>query len=209
VGRRVWKTYRRRAQVVYPPVAVETFYGRRSEDYCLIVSELVPYKRLDYAVRLFASTGRKLKVVGDGPQFRALRRLGGRTTEFCGRVSDCDLRELYAHCDAFLMPGEEDFGIAMVEALASGKPVIALGSGGALEIVTDGCGLLYAEPTEGCLAEGLRAFDRGMAFDPARLQSRAAEFSESEFQNGFLRSLGRQWSRFQIAQSFERMKALP
>jgi glycosyltransferase involved in cell wall biosynthesis len=196
VRRRVWKTYRRRAEVVYPPVAVETFYWKPPEGYFLAVSELVPYKRLDYAVRLFASTGRRLKVAGDGPEYRALRRIAGPNVEFCGRVSDYELRELYARCDAFLMPGEEDFGITMAEALASGKPVIALGRGGAVEIVSAGCGLLYDEPSEGSLAEALRRFDRtASAIEPMRLQARAAAFSEREFQRGFLRNVAREWAR--------------
>ena len=100
-----------------------------------MVSEMVPYKRLDYAISLFARTGRRLKVVGGGPEFSRLKRLASASVEFCGRVSDEELRNLYAGCMAFIMPGEEDFGITMVEALASGKPVIALGHGGALEIV--------------------------------------------------------------------------
>ena len=117
VRRRIWKTYRRKARVVYPPVAVQTFYTAPSADYCLMVSELVSYKRLDYAVRLFARSGRKLKVAGDGPEYKSLKRLAGNRVEFCGRVSEPDLRELYARCGAFLMPGEEDFGMTMVEAL--------------------------------------------------------------------------------------------
>src|SRR5579884_850927 len=107
---RIWKAYRREAQVIHPPVAVDTFYSRPADDYFLIVSELVAYKRLDYAIRLFARTGRRLKVAGDGPEFRRLSKLAGSTVEFLGRVSDADLRELYAQCRALLLPGEEDFG---------------------------------------------------------------------------------------------------
>ena len=103
-----------------------------------MVSEMVPYKRLDYAIRLFAQTGRRLKIVGGGSDYSRLRKLASGPVEFCGRVTSQELRDLYAGCTAFVMPGEEDFGITMVEALASGKPVIALGQGGALEIVEDG-----------------------------------------------------------------------
>jgi glycosyltransferase involved in cell wall biosynthesis len=191
VRRRVWKTYRRRSHVVYPPVAVESFTCEPAEDYLLAVSELVPYKRLDYAVRLFASTGRKLKIAGDGPEYRALKRIAGRSIEFCGRVPDSQLHELYAHCAGFLMPGEEDFGIVMVEALASGKPVIALCRGGAVEIVTEGCGVLFPEPSAECLAEALRGFDRlAPAIPSSRLQQRAATFSEDAFRGDFLK-----WAR--------------
>src|SRR5690348_5254892 len=138
VRRRIWKTYRREAEVIHPPVAVESFYNKPSRGYYLVVSELVAYKRIDYAIRLFAASGRKLKIAGDGPEFKKLRRAAPSNIEFCGRVSDPELRELYAGCRALLMPGEEDFGITAVEALASGKPVVGLGRGGILESVPSG-----------------------------------------------------------------------
>lgn len=193
VRRRIWKTYRRRSTVCYPPVAVESFYSKTSMDYFLIVSELVAYKRLDYAVRLCAEKGYALKVVGDGPAYRLLKRLAGHTVEFCGRVSDSDLRSLYASAAAFLMPGEEDFGIGMVEALASGKPVIALGRGGAREIVTEGCGILFPQPTQECLGDAMRRFEHFRdQFDPSHLQQRAAEFSEDRFRTTFLQAVFRE-----------------
>lgn len=185
VRRRIWKTYRRESTVISPPVAVGQFYSEPAEDYYLIVSELVAYKRLDVALRVFARNGRKLRVVGGGPEFRSLRRIATPNIEFCGRVSDPQLRELYARSRAFLMPGEDDFGITAVEALASGKPVIALGRGGALETVpvSDPIGgLLYAEPTEHGLRSALDLWDRREhEVIPAALQKYAAKFSESEF----------------------------
>ena len=196
VQRRIWKTYRRDSTVCYPPVAVETFYSRTPKDYYLMVSEFVAYKQLDYAVQLLAEKGCKLKLVGDGPQYRMLKRLAGRSVEFCGRVSEYDLRELYANAKALLVPGEEDFGIGMVEALASGKPVIALGRGGAAEIVTDGCGILYAESTKAGLDEALRKFERnGADFDACYLQARASEFSEQRFRDSFGQAVSRYWAR--------------
>src|SRR6202000_3180350 len=148
VRRRIWKTYRRKAEVIHPPVAVGSFYHDRSDGYFLMVAEMVAYKRLDYAIRTFARTGRRLKVVGDGPEYGALKKLAAPNIEFCGRVSDDELRNLYSRSAALVMPGEEDFGITMVESLASGKPVIALGRGGALEIVREKCGVLFQEATE-------------------------------------------------------------
>jgi len=185
VRRRIARSYRREAQVIPPPVAVEAFYSKSSEDYYLIVSELVPYKRLDMAVRVFARTGRKLKIVGGGPEFKALQRAAASNIEFCGRVSDQELRELYARCRAFLMPGEEDFGITAVEALASGKPVIALGRGGALETVPV-CqplgGLLYAMPDNDTLRRAIEQWDQlASLVQPRALQSYAAQFSEAQF----------------------------
>ncbi|MBZ5611411.1 MAG: glycosyltransferase [Acidobacteriia bacterium] len=185
VRRRIWKTYRRESEVVNPPVAVETFYNKPPEDYYLIVSEFVAYKRLDAAVRVFARNGRKLRLVGDGPEFKSLKRAATANIEFCGRASDAELRELYARCRAFLMPGEEDFGITAVEALASGKPVIALGRGGALESVptTDPLGgLLYAQASDEALQQAIEQWDRSeQQVDPRALQAYAARFSETEF----------------------------
>jgi glycosyltransferase involved in cell wall biosynthesis len=185
VQRRIWKTYRRESVVVHPPVAVETFYWKPPEDYYLIVSELVAYKRLDTAVRVFSKTGRRLRVVGDGPEFRSLKRMAAANIEFCGRVSDEQLRELYACCRAFLMPGEEDFGITPVEALASGKPVIALGRGGALETVPinePSGGLLYSDPTDNALRDAIEQWDRQEhQLVPQALQAYAVKFSRAEF----------------------------
>jgi glycosyltransferase involved in cell wall biosynthesis len=186
IRRRIWKTYRRRSRVVYPPVAVDSFYHAPSEGYFVAVSEMVPYKRLNYAVRLFSRTGRKLKIAGDGPEHRGLKKIAAANIEFCGRVPDDQLRSLYAHSEAFVMPGEEDFGITMAEALASGKPVIALGRGGAVEVVTEGCGVLYAEPTEAALEQALRRlYTRADLMGPVELQARAQEFSEAAFDRRF------------------------
>jgi glycosyltransferase involved in cell wall biosynthesis len=190
VQRRIWKTYRRESATVHPPVAVETFFYRPPEDFFLIVSELVSYKRLDYAIRHFSRTGRKLRVVGDGPEYKNLKRLAGSAVEFCGRVSAEDLRELYARSRALVVPGEEDFGITIVEALASGKPVLALGRGGACEIVGQECGLLYASPTEHDLAQTLTRFDSvDHKFLPKLLQGWAANFSEARFEANMERIL--------------------
>jgi glycosyltransferase involved in cell wall biosynthesis len=182
VRRRISKTYRRDARVIYPPVAVETFYSKAPEDYYLIVSELVAYKSIDTAVRVFSQSGRRLKIAGDGPELAALRRLAGPSIEFCGRVTDAELRELYARCRAFLMPGEEDFGIAAVEALASGKPVIALGRGGALETVPSCGGLLYRERTDDGLRAAIERWDSlERDIDPRMLQAWAGKFAEVHF----------------------------
>jgi glycosyltransferase involved in cell wall biosynthesis len=192
VRHRIWKTYRRKSRVVYPPVPVESFHHSARSDYFLMVSEMVAYKRLNYAVQTFARNGRKLKIVGDGPEYARLRKLAANNIEFCGRVPDHELKELYAKSTAFLMPGEEDFGMTMVESLASGKPVIALSRGGALDIVENGCGVLYAEPMESSLEDALRAFDRVESLiDPVQLQIRASAFSEAVFERHFRAALNR------------------
>lgn len=185
VRKRIWKTYRRDSDVVHPPVAVESFYSKPAEDYYLIVSEFVAYKRLDTAVRVFARNGRKLKLVGDGPEFKSLRAVAAPNIEFCGRVPDSDLRELYARCRGFLMPGEEDFGMTAVEALASGKPVIAAARGGALEIVPAANplgGILYQQGDDDGLASAVEDWERlETQLDAPALQAYAARFSEAVF----------------------------
>jgi glycosyltransferase involved in cell wall biosynthesis len=182
VRRRIARTYRRDSRVIFPPVAVETFYSKPSEDYYLIVSELVAYKRIDAAVRVFSQSGRRLKIAGGGPEFGALKRIAAPNIEFCGRVADDELRELYARCRAFLMPGEEDFGITAVEALASGKPVIALARGGALETVPCSGGVLYREASDNGLRDAILQWDSlEKDAQPDALKSWAARFSEDRF----------------------------
>jgi glycosyltransferase involved in cell wall biosynthesis len=186
VRRRIWKTYRRDADVVHPPVAVGSFFYLPARDYYLCVGELVAYKNLDYAVRSFTRTGRKVRIAGDGPEYRRLKSVAGANVEFCGRVSEDDLQDLYAHSRALIVPGEEDFGITMVEALASGKPVIALGRGGASEIVPDDKvfgGVLYDNPNEDDLESALRRFEMlEHRVVPIRLQSYAERFSRARFE---------------------------
>ena len=182
VQQRIRKCYRRESEVLHPPVDVENFYWKPSADYFLVVSELVPYKRIDQAVRVCSVQGRKLIVAGDGPEYRRLRRIARSNVEFTGRIPDSDLRELYARSRALLLPGEEDFGLTPVESLASGKPVIALGRGGALETVPPLGGVFYGDPAETALAEAFDVFEKlEPEIRPNELQAHAARFSESEF----------------------------
>jgi glycosyltransferase involved in cell wall biosynthesis len=136
VASRVRKHYRRDAPVIYPPVNVAAGYiSDAVEDYYLVVSRLVDYKRVDLAIEACNRLKRPLRIIGAGDQFDRLRALAGPTVKFLGRLSDEVLRESYARCRALLFPGEEDFGIVPVEAQSFGRPVIAYGRGGALETV--------------------------------------------------------------------------
>jgi glycosyltransferase involved in cell wall biosynthesis len=196
VAQRIWRAYRRTSRVIHPPVAVETFFWKPHDDYFLIVAELVPYKRVDSAVRVFSKTGaksgRKLRIVGAGPEYRNLKKLSGPNIEFCGRVTDEELRDCYARCRALLMPGEEEFGIIAVEALASGKPVIAIARGGVLDIVPRDPvgGVLYEEAGDQQLEQALVRFEQVEALiDPSALRRHAAAFSEAEFRAKMLEVL--------------------
>ncbi len=185
VQNRVWKAYRRPSRLIHPPVSIDRFYNAPSKDYYLIVSELVAYKRIADAVRYFTRTGKPLKIVGHGPEYSRLKSMAGSNVEFCGRVSDDELADLYARCRALVLPGEEDFGIVPVEALASGKPVIALGRGGVLETVPEmnpRAGFFYSEPGERHLQRALEAFEREeRRISPATLRMHATRFSNEAF----------------------------
>lgn len=200
VARRIQKTYRREASVVYPPVRIPDvpLNGRR-DDYYLIVSRLVPYKRTDLAIQACKTMGRPLHVVGDGPQLRQLRVLssGGRV-EFLTDLRDEQLAEQYAHCRALLFPGEDDFGMVPVEAQSFGRPVIAYARGGALETVVgsdahersleDATGVFFAEQTVDSLSHAIEAFeDSEASFDPAIARANAARFSAARFQAAMTR----------------------
>ncbi|HRY30735.1 MAG TPA: glycosyltransferase [Elusimicrobiota bacterium] len=136
VAGRIRRHYGREAEVIHPPVDTQRFRtSDRDDGYYLVVSALVPYKRVDVAVEAFTLSGKPLKIVGSGPEERSLRAAAGRNIEFLGWADDEKLADAYAGCRALIFPGEEDFGIVPLEAMASGKPVLALGKGGALETV--------------------------------------------------------------------------
>ena len=158
VAGRICRYYNRRSAVVYPPVDTAYFTpgSQPRERFVLVVSALVPYKRVDVAVAACQKVGIPLRIVGQGPEARALDRLGGSGVEFTGSLPDHEVREMYRRAAAVLLPGEEDFGLVPVEAQACGTPVVALGRGGATETVIDGrTGALTGEGVE-AFAEGLR-----------------------------------------------------
>ncbi len=184
VARRIKKFYGRDCEIVYPPVDISRFnIEPQIGDYYIIVSRFVPYKRLDLAVAAFTKLGRPLKVVGEGRQMKALKAIAGKNVEFMGRVDDARLPGLIARAKAFLMPGEEDFGIAPVEANACGRPVIAFAAGGALDTQRDGVtGVLFKEQTVNGLCDAVRRAD-GIAFDPQIIRANARRFETSVFRN--------------------------
>ncbi len=191
--RRIRKTYRREATVVYPPVDVDSFYWKPADDYFLVVGELTRYKRIDTTVAAFSASGRRLRIVGEGPEYRTLRKLAAPNVEFCGRVSECELRELYARSRALILTGEEDFGLTPVEAFSSGKPVIALAKGGVLESMAAApslAGVLFEESTPHQLENALSRFEQIEAgIRRADLQAGAARFSTDGFLDAMRRVL--------------------
>jgi glycosyltransferase involved in cell wall biosynthesis len=179
---RVQRAYGREAEVIHPPVNTARFVPAAGhESYFLIVSRLIPYKRIDLAVQAFSALGLPLWIAGDGRDRRRLEAMAGPTIRFLGRVADGDLGPLVARCRAFVFPGLEDFGISPVEAMAAGRPVIAYAGGGALDSVVDGVtGTFFREQTAESLIETVRGFD-DRAYDPAAIQAHAEQFDAALF----------------------------
>lgn len=186
VAARIAKFYRHESAVIYPPVDVERFpVVKRARDYFLVVSRLVPYKQVDLAVKAFTRLGLPLKIVGEGPERERLQAMAGPTVEFLGFVPEDDLPELISGCLALIFPGEEDFGIVPVEAMAAGRPVIGLARGGLLESAVDGkTAVMFPEATVESLIEAVSRF-KPKDFDPAKLSKHAAKFSKERFKKEF------------------------
>ncbi|MBN1936442.1 MAG: glycosyltransferase [Anaerolineae bacterium] len=182
VQRRIAKYYRRESEIIYPPVDTQRFAPSDSyDDYFLIVGRLVPYKRIDLAVRACTALGLPLKVGGCGRDLKRLKSIAGPTVEFLGRVPDQALPELMARCKAFLFPGDEDFGITPVEAMAAGRPVIAYACGGALDtIIENQTGILFHQQSVESLIEALQHFDPD-ACDPSAIRQHAEQFDTAVF----------------------------
>lgn len=193
IASRIRKYYGRESTVIHPPV--ETNAGNTNAapgDYYLTVGRLVDYKRFDLAVNACTELGRPLKVIGDGPQYKMLRRMAGPTVEFLGKASDIELRENLAHCRALLFPGEEDFGIVPVEAQSFGRAVIAYGSGGALETVRGvlpgepsvehPTGVFFSDQSSSGLVRAILDFEsREAEFSPQTIREHSLQFDSERF----------------------------
>jgi glycosyltransferase involved in cell wall biosynthesis len=186
VARRIARFWGRQAEVIHPPVALGRFAAQASPPgdggYFLWLGALAPYKRVDLAVEAFRRSGQVLWIAGDGQDARLLRAGLPPNVRWLGKVSDAEVPELYRGARALVFPGEEDFGIAPLEALASGRPVIALARGGALETLTPETGVFFDAPTPEALVAALGRFEAcERSFDPARARARAELFSEERF----------------------------
>jgi glycosyltransferase involved in cell wall biosynthesis len=182
VARRIKKHYRRDATVIHSPVQSKRFHlADKTGDFHLVVSRLVPYKRVDIAVEAFNKLGEKLVIAGSGPEMERLKSMARPNIEFLGFVPDEQLADYYARCRSFIFPGEEDFGITPLEAQASGRPVIAYASGGALETVSGGkTGVFFREQTPESLIAAVKDFSK-IEFDPKAIRSHAETFDEEIF----------------------------
>jgi len=187
---KIEQLYGRESTVIYPPVDMEKFHLRDEiQPYYLIVSALVPYKRIDLAIDAFNAINLPLKIAGDGPLRRVLQRRARSNIEFLGFVDDATLSELYSRCQALIFPGEEDFGIVPLEVQASGRPVIAYGKGGALETVLPlgselgaPTGIFFQEQTVESLMTAVRAFEQNrQKFVPTGIRQHARRFSRDRF----------------------------
>lgn len=182
VQRRIKKYYRRESSMIYPPVETGRFQiANDIGNYYLVGGRLVAYKRFDVAVRAFNQLGLPLKVYGSGPEEKNLRKIAKSNIQFLGRVSDEERANLYSHAKAFINPQEEDFGITAIEAMASGRPVIAFAKGGALETVIDGrTGVFFSDQNWPSLADQVLRF-KVDGVDPAEIRRHALTFNADRF----------------------------
>lgn len=183
VRQRIARFYGRDSVIIYPPVNTDRFQIADSAGgYFLCLGRLIPYKRVDLAVQACTELNLPLLVAGDGRDRARLERLAGPTVKFLGRVPDSDVPELMARCRAFIFPGNEDFGIAPVQAMAAGRPVIAFAGGGALDTVIENqTGHLFREPTARSLVSVLQTLDENR-FDPAAIRAFAMKFDRKAFE---------------------------
>jgi glycosyltransferase involved in cell wall biosynthesis len=183
VAGRIRRYYNRVPTVIYPPVDTEFFRpdGSVADRFALVVSALVPYKRIELAMVACRLAGLPLKIAGEGPEQASLEAQAGPDVQFLGRRSDEEIRELYRRAAVTLLPGEEDFGIVPLEAQACGRPVVALGRGGAVETVLNGeTGILVSESTPQAFADGI-AQALARTFDAGLIRRHAEGFSRARF----------------------------
>lgn len=193
-ARRIWRCYRREAKVIYPPVQIERFpYREKKEDFYLVVSRLVSYKKVALIVEAFNQLGLPLVVIGDGPQMSLIRQLARDNIQILGAVSDQIVADYMSKAKAFIYAACEDFGIALVEAQACGTPVIAFGAGGALETVRDiredsqqGTGLFFAEQSPQSLLEAVQEFiNYSDKINPENCRQQSGKFTPEVFRNAY------------------------
>jgi len=202
VSMRIWKVYRRKAKVIYPPVSVESFeVSEQKEDFYVTVGRLVPYKRIDLIVKAFSEMkNRKLVVIGDGPERERLEKISSGNVRFLGKVPFPVLKEYLKRARAFVFAAEEDFGIAPVEAQACGTPVIAYEKGGTSETVINGkTGILFKKQSTEYIIQAVEEFEkRENNFDPWEIRKNAEKFSKERFKENFLSFVHQKEEEFRL-----------
>ncbi|RPH54924.1 MAG: glycosyltransferase, partial [Acidobacteria bacterium] len=206
VRRRIRDIYGREAEVIYPPVqAAAMELSERDDGYFLMVTAMVPYKRVVLAVEAFTRTNRQIVGVGDGPESGRLRREAGPTVSFKGWLPDAEVRALYAGCSGVVFPGAEDFGIVPVEAMAAGKPVVAFAQGGALETVVEGrelaTGVLFTEQTADALIAAVERC-RNIRFDREAMRRFALSFDRERYKDAMAAYVERRLRGHKSAQPY-------
>lgn len=199
IAQRIWKTYRRPATVIHPPVDLSGFSVDADHDgYYVTCSRLVPYKRVDLLLDAFREMpDRELLVIGDGPEFARLERAAPSNVRLLGRQPQEALEHYLRRARAFVFAAREDFGIAPVEAQACGTPVIAFGRGGALETVVDGeTGVFFDAQTPAAVCDAVERLDR-LVIDPERVRAHAERFSTERFQGALREVLEQAWAAFE------------
>ncbi len=196
---RIKKYYRRDSSIIYPSIEEEKFYiSDKQEDYFLAGSRLVPYKRIDIVIEAFKQTDKKLKIFGDGLDLDRLKSIAGDNPniEILGRVSDEKRSELFSKCQAFINPQKEDFGITIVEAMASGRPVIALGHGGATETIIAGrTGEFFDEEKVESVLEAIKKFDVNK-YNPEEIRAQAMKYSKENFKKNLMNLIEKELANF-------------
>lgn len=195
---RVRKYYQRNSIVINPPVQVDKFYltpENELGDYFLITGRMMKYKKMDLVIRVFNELKIPLKIIGKGVEYKNLKKIAGPTVEFLGRVSEEKLREAYSKAQAFIFPQEEDFGIVAIEALASGRPVIAYKAGDIVEHVEDGkTGIFFENQTEESLKKAIERFKK-TKFDSNYIKKTALVFSEKRFKAKIKNEVSKQFKK--------------
>lgn len=187
VAEKITKFYNREATVIHPPIDTSKYtLLDKAEDYFLIVSRLVPYKRIDLVIEAFNTLKLPLKIIGEGRDRHRLAEMAKPNIEFLGNLSDEELKEYYAKCQALIFPGEEDFGLAPIEAMASGRPVIAYARGGVLETVVEGVtGKFFYEQTPQTIIETIKEFNANSHFNPQEIREQTLKFDKEIFKQKF------------------------
>lgn len=199
VKKRILKYYRRDSDVIYPPVDVESMlFSSKKEDYYLIVSQLVSYKRIDLAVRAFNELKKELIIIGEGSEYKKLKKIAKSNIKFLGWQSDGNLKQYYAGARAFIFPGEEDFGITPVEAQASGTPVIGFGKGGLLETVVEGrTGLFFRRQNHKDLIDAVNYFESNYKkFDNYEVRDNSLKFSKEQFESNLIKYIEEKYKEY-------------